>query len=69
MFLSIKEESELSLPIGKEDGTLAEWANVSGIPESVIVRNGEAVWRGHPAGSMYMVVGIVDLTIGHGFHP
>ena len=50
MFLSIKEESELSLPIGKEDGTLAEWANVSGIPESVIVRNGEAVWRGHPAG-------------------
>ena len=21
------------------------------------------------AGSMYMVVGIVDLTIGHGFHP
>jgi thiol-disulfide isomerase/thioredoxin len=42
-------ENELTLPIAKEDGQLADWAQVSGIPAAVVIRDGVAVWRGHPA--------------------
>ena len=41
-------EHELTIPMGKENGQLAEWAEVTGIPAAVVVRDGEAVWRGHP---------------------
>jgi thiol-disulfide isomerase/thioredoxin len=46
---ALLEEHEVSYPVAKEDGQLAEWAEVSGIPAAIVVRDGIALWRGHPA--------------------
>ena len=43
------EENKVTYPTAKEDGSVAEQFNVSGIPAAAVVKNGEIVWRGHPA--------------------
>ena len=42
-------DAEVGYPIAKEDGELSEHFAVSGIPAAVVLRDGVAVWRGHPA--------------------
>jgi len=41
-------EQKVSYPIAKENGALAEYFNVKGIPAAAIVKDGKIVWRGHP---------------------
>ena len=43
------DENKVTYPTAKEDGSVAEQFNVSGIPAAAVVKNGEIVWRGHPA--------------------
>ncbi|MCB9746256.1 MAG: TlpA family protein disulfide reductase [Alphaproteobacteria bacterium] len=42
------DEQGLSYPIGKENGSMAEYFKVSGIPAAAVIQDGEIVWRGHP---------------------
>lgn len=42
-------DNHVGFPNAKEDGTLSERFAVSGIPASVVVRDGTVIWRGHPA--------------------
>lgn len=42
-------ESQVTYPIAKENGEVATYFNVSGIPAAALVKNGKVVWRGHPA--------------------
>ena len=42
-------QNNVKYPIAKEDGSLAEYIAVSGIPAAAVVKNGKVVWRGHPA--------------------
>ena len=42
-------EQKVSYPIAKENGSVASWFGVSGIPAAAVVKNGKVVWRGHPA--------------------
>lgn len=42
-------ETGITFPMAKEDGALAEAVDVSGIPAAAVYRDGEVVWRGHPA--------------------
>ncbi len=42
------DESQLSYPIAKEDGSVADHFAVSGIPAAALVKDGTIVWRGHP---------------------
>ena len=42
-------ENKVEYPIAKEDGSTSQYFNVSGVPAAAVVRNGEVVWRGHPA--------------------
>lgn len=42
-------EHDLTFPIGREDGAYSEALGVQGIPAAALVRDGEVVWRGHPA--------------------
>ncbi len=43
------KEQEIPYPIAKENGELASYFNVSGIPAAALVKDGKIVWRGHPA--------------------
>jgi len=43
------KEHGVGFPIGHEDGSLSTAYAVTGIPASVVVRDGVVIWRGHPA--------------------
>jgi len=43
------QTQKVSYPMAKEDGQLATYFNVAGIPAAAVVKNGKIVWRGHPA--------------------
>lgn len=42
-------QNNVKYPIAKEDGSVAEYFAVAGIPAAAVVKNGKVVWRGHPA--------------------
>ena len=42
-------EKKIEYPVAKEDGTLSQYFNVSGIPAAAVIKDGKVVWRGHPA--------------------
>ena len=42
-------EKQVQYPIAKEDGSVSQYFNVSGIPAAAVVRSGQVVWRGHPS--------------------
>lgn len=46
---SFIEEQNVGYPIAKEDGSVSQYFNVSGIPAAAVVKDGQIVWRGHPA--------------------
>jgi len=46
---SFISEQSVKYPIAKEDGTLAAYFGVSGIPAAAVVKDGKVIWRGHPA--------------------
>lgn len=46
---SFIQAHDIRFPIAKEDGELARMAGVSGIPAAAVYRDGEMIWRGHPA--------------------
>ncbi len=41
-------EHNVSYPMAKESGALAEYFSVKGIPAAAVVKDGRIVWRGHP---------------------
>lgn len=43
-------QNNVNYPIAKEDGSVAQYFNVSGIPAAAVVKDGKIVWRGHPSG-------------------
>jgi thiol-disulfide isomerase/thioredoxin len=45
---SFIDEQNVSYPIAKESGALAEYFAVKGIPAAAVVKGGTIVWRGHP---------------------
>lgn len=44
------DDNKLTFPIAKENGELAKYFAVSGIPAAAVVKDGKIVWRGHPNG-------------------
>jgi len=44
------ETNGLEFPIAKERGGLSSYFGVSGIPAAAVVKDGQIIWRGHPAG-------------------
>lgn len=42
-------QNNVKYPIAKEDGSVAQYFAVSGIPAAAVVKGGKVVWRGHPA--------------------
>ena len=47
--LGFIDENEISYPILKENGEIADYFSVSGIPAAAVMKEGKVVWRGHPA--------------------
>ena len=45
----IISQNNVKYPMAKEDGSLAQYFAVSGIPAAAVVKGGKVVWRGHPA--------------------
>ena len=43
------EEHRLEFPLAKEDGKVATYFGVGGIPAAAIIKEGTIVWSGHPA--------------------
>jgi thiol-disulfide isomerase/thioredoxin len=43
------KETDVKYPIAKEDGKLSSHFGVRGVPAAAVVKDGEVVWRGHPA--------------------
>lgn len=43
------QKNSLEFPIAQEPGKIKSYFNVSGIPAAAVVKDGEIVWRGHPA--------------------
>jgi thiol-disulfide isomerase/thioredoxin len=43
------KEQNVSYPMAKENGAVAQYFNVSGIPAAAVVKDGKVIWRGHPA--------------------
>lgn len=43
------ETHELNFPMAKESGDLSRYFSVSGIPAAAVVKDGQIIWRGHPA--------------------
>jgi len=46
---SFLAEANVSYPVAKENGQMSAYFGVSGIPAAAVVKDGEIVWRGHPA--------------------
>jgi len=46
---SFISDQNVSYPLAKEDGSVSQHFNVSGIPAAAVVKDGKIVWRGHPA--------------------
>ena len=46
--MQLVHDSGVHLPVGREDGRVADAAKVSGIPAAALVSGGRVVWRGHP---------------------
>lgn len=42
-------EKGIAFPVAKEDGRTAEELGIRGIPAAAMLRDGEVIWRGHPA--------------------
>lgn len=42
-------EQKVGYPVAKEDGSISQYFNVSGIPAAAVIKGGKVVWRGHPA--------------------
>jgi thiol-disulfide isomerase/thioredoxin len=42
-------DTKVSYPVAKENGQMSAYFGVSGIPAAAVVKDGEIVWRGHPA--------------------
>jgi thiol-disulfide isomerase/thioredoxin len=42
-------ENDIAFPNAKVDGALSDLFAISGIPAMVVLKDGEAIWRGHPA--------------------
>jgi thiol-disulfide isomerase/thioredoxin len=42
------KENDITYPMAKETGALAEYFSVKGIPAAAVVKNGTIIWRGHP---------------------
>ncbi len=42
-------ELGLSFPVAKENGDLSQYFAVRGIPAAAVVKDGQVIWRGHPA--------------------
>jgi len=47
--LGFIDEHKITYPIAKENGSVAQFFNVSGIPAAAVLKGGKVVWRGHPA--------------------
>jgi thiol-disulfide isomerase/thioredoxin len=47
--MAFLEENKVSYPVAKESGSMSTFFGVSGVPAAAVVKNGEVVWRGHPA--------------------
>lgn len=46
---SFIDEHKLKFPLAKEDGRLASYFGVGGIPSAAVIKDGKVVWSGHPA--------------------
>jgi peroxiredoxin len=46
---SFIDEHQLKFPLAKEDGKLASYFGVGGIPSAAVIKDKEVVWSGHPA--------------------
>jgi len=46
---SFIDEHQLKFPLAKEDGNVATYFGVGGIPSAAVIKNKEVVWAGHPA--------------------
>ena len=42
-------QNNVNYPIAKEDGSVAQYFAVSGVPAAAVVKSGKVIWRGHPA--------------------
>jgi thiol-disulfide isomerase/thioredoxin len=42
-------KNKLNFPMAQEPGKIKAYFNVGGIPAAAVVKDGEIVWRGHPA--------------------
>jgi thioredoxin-like negative regulator of GroEL len=42
-------ENKVGYPIAKENGQMSTYFGVAGIPAAAVVKDGQIVWRGHPA--------------------
>jgi thiol-disulfide isomerase/thioredoxin len=43
------DEHQLKFPLAKEDGKLADYFGVGGIPSAAVIKDKAVVWSGHPA--------------------
>lgn len=41
-------DQDIGFANGKEDGSVADYYGVSGIPAAVVIQDGIVIWRGHP---------------------
>ena len=49
MTIDFIKENNMTYPLAKEDGKIAQHFAVQGIPAAAVVKDGKIVWRGHPA--------------------
>jgi thiol-disulfide isomerase/thioredoxin len=49
MTVDFIKENNMTYPLAKENGSLANRFGVQGIPAAAVVKDGKIVWRGHPA--------------------
>lgn len=46
---SFLTDKGIAYPVFREDGALSTYFNVTGIPAAALIKDGEIIWRGHPA--------------------